>query len=82
MPPEDLTYIKTVNDTACDCGHAHVGVLRAPSGNTYLVVASPDGKITAVPLENHLELRQIGAMLLDAADEWEIKGRNRKAGLN
>lgn len=82
MPPADLALIKEINGKACNCGHAHTGVVTGPSGTVYLVIADPSGNISAVPIGTHHELRGIGSMLLDAADEWEINERNRKAGQN
>lgn len=75
MPLEDLALIKQINATACACGHPHTGVVTGPSGTVYLVIASSAGEICAAPIDTHIELRGIGAMLLDASDTWEINAR-------
>jgi hypothetical protein len=77
LPPEDQAYIETINNTACNCGHAHSGVVQAPSGTVYFVIADK-ATITSLPLASHIELRGIAGMMLDAADEWELRDRRRR----
>lgn len=78
MPLGDLGLIRQVNETACDCGHPHTGVVTGPSGTVYLVVASPTGDICAAPIDAPDELRGIGAMLIAAADTWDTSIRRHQ----